>query len=53
VRHIGTTTGLMPGGMVETITQHSTGQPFTRRHDGIIPVDILELNLTGSWGVYS
>jgi hypothetical protein len=43
VRHAGTATRLVPGGMVETITQHSTGQPFTRRHDGIVPVDVLDL----------
>jgi hypothetical protein len=42
--HCGTKTRLVSGGMIETITVHSTtGEPISRRHDGIIAVDIIEI----------
>jgi hypothetical protein len=46
-RHCGSATRLVPGGKIETITEHSSGEPIIRHHAGIIPIDILEIELLG------
>jgi hypothetical protein len=46
-RHCGTSTRITPTGIVETITEHSTGKPIIRHHAGIIAVDIIEITLGG------
>jgi hypothetical protein len=48
VRSIGVGTRLIPGGVVETITEHSsTDEPIIRHHSGFVPVDILEIEISG------
>jgi hypothetical protein len=44
-RHCGASTRITGTGGAETITDRRTGNAIIRRHDGIIPVDIIEITL--------
>ena len=47
-RHCGAGQRLVPGGAIETIVEHSSsGEPISRRYDGIIPVDVIEIEIPG------
>jgi hypothetical protein len=46
-RICGSSTRITPTGTIETITHHPIGKPITRHHPGIVPVDILEIELSG------
>jgi len=48
LRHCGTGTRITPKGGTETITKYSsTRKPIIRRYAGIVPVDIIEVELPG------
>jgi hypothetical protein len=45
IRHSGTGTRLMPGGVVQRFVER--GAQRTRLHDGAVAVDIIEISLSG------
>jgi hypothetical protein len=46
-RHCGTSTRIVSGGTTETTTDRRTGNQIIRHHDGIVPIDIIELEIPG------
>jgi hypothetical protein len=45
---MGTGTRVVPGGVVETITVHTTAKPFQCRNDGFMGVNAYDLKLKGA-----